>query len=236
MNFDFLVSILFPRSCLVCRKSLRAGVLCEACRRTITLHRTLFYGQCGAARPPFPYLLGAAGNYENRALKTLIHALKFRGVKAAAEPLADLIEEYILSLKINLDGHIVMPVPLSPKRFRARGFNQSECIARRLAERLGLRLETKRLVRTKHAKPQSETESVEERRNNIRGCFAVAGAGVGAGTVNGKNIVLIDDVTTSGATFFGAAQVLRAAGAAKIFALAAARAGLRHGPKAPGNA
>ncbi len=222
MNFDFLISILFPRSCLLCHKTLRAGVLCEVCRRTITLHRTLFREMNPMSdHPPFPYWLGAAGNYESPALKTLIHALKFRGVTAAATPLADIILEYVLSLKMNFDDYLVIPIPLSHKRFRARGFNQSELIARHLAARLNLQLKTNCLVRAKHAKPQSETKDLNERLNNLHGCFTIARNETSV--VNGRNIVLIDDVTTSGATFLEAAQTLKAAGAAKIFALAAAR-------------
>jgi len=235
MNFEILASVLFPRSCLVCRKYLRADVLCEGCRRTVAISGTPFCGQCGAVlpragysprlsaspcHPAFPYTLGAAGSYEDNVLKTLIHALKFRGVRAAAAPLADLMAEYVSLLKMDLREYLVTPIPLSRKRFRARGFNQSEYIAKRFAERLCLLLETGCLIRTKHAKPQSETENLRERKGNIRGCFATTDAEA----IRGKNIVLIDDVCTSGATFLEAAQTLRSAGVAKIFALAAAKA------------
>jgi len=234
MNFELLASVLFPRSCLICRKYLRTDVLCEGCRRTIAVASTSFCGQCGAAlpcadpphisaspcHPAFPYVLGAAGSYDDKALTTLIHSLKFRDMRAAAAPLADLMAEYVLFLKIDLREYLVMPIPLSRQRFRARGFNQSACIAKRFAEQLLLPLETRCLFRTKHAKPQSETENLKERKGNIRGCFTV----VDTEAIRGKNIVLVDDVCTSGATFLEAAQALKSAGAAKIFALAAARA------------
>ncbi len=233
MSFDFLVSLFFPRRCLACGKTLRAGALCASCRGEITTARTFFYGQCGsplpnpkphdprrACHPDFPYVLGAAGSYENNAMRALVHALKFRGVAATAEPLASVMAEYALPFKTDLRSYLAMPIPLSRERFRIRGFNQSECIAMQFAEYLGLPVATKCLVRIKHAKPQSETASVAERRENIRGCFAIADAAA----VRGKNVLLIDDVSTSGATFLEAACALKGAGAENIIALAAAKA------------
>ena len=232
MNFDLFTALFFPRRCLGCRKNMRAGVLCDACRATITISRTLFCGQCGIpahygkaggarsfCHPSFPYLLGAASSYENETLKALIHSLKFRNMTAAAEPLASILFEYTSVLGLDLDEFTAMPIPLSRERFRARGFNQSERIARFFALRLGLPLETNWLARVRHAKPQSETRSLAERKENIRGCFAA----MDRAAVQGKKIILIDDVSTSGATFMEAATALRAAGAAEIIALAVAK-------------
>lgn len=178
-------------------------------------------GRGPACHPAFPHLLGAAGNYENPALGALIRALKFRGVKSAAEPLADILATYMLPFAAGFKNYLVVPIPLSRKRLCLRGFNQSEFLAKRFAERFALPLETGHLVRVKHAKPQSETKSAAERRKNIRGCFAVT---AGTEIFRGKNIILVDDVSTSGATFLEAAQALRSAGAANLCALAAAKA------------
>jgi ComF family protein len=226
--FDFFASLFFPRLCLACGRSLRAGALCSSCRATIAVSRTLFCGECGIplhpvrgnCHPLFPYVLGSAGSYQNRALKELVHALKFRGIAAAAEPLATALVEYATSIDLPLAGFTVMPIPLSRERLRSRGFNQSERISKIFSERLGLPMDTRSLARVRHAKPQSETKDLVERKENIRGCFAVTERDA----VCGKNIVLIDDVTTSGATFLEAARILKEAGAAKIIALAAARA------------
>jgi competence protein ComFC len=229
MNFGFLSAVFFPCRCASCGKKLREGALCASCRGAIMIARTLFCGDCQKAvpadapsycHPSFPYLLGAAGNYENRALKELIHALKFRNIRGAAEPLAEILVRYASAFPFPFAGHTVVPIPLSKRRLRVRGFNQSEEIASRFTRHFSLPLETTWLVRVKHAKPQSETENLAERRENIRGCFAVAAPGA----VRGRTIILIDDVTTSGATFLEAATVLRAAGAEKIYALAVARA------------
>lgn len=234
MNFDFIASLFFPRICLACERSIREGMLCDGCRRSIKIARELWCAACevplpvGAigsrCHPSFPYILGAAGNYENNALKALIHALKFRGVQAAAEPLALILAEYASGLALNFEGFAVVPVPLSRERYRARGFNQAESIATLFAERMGLPLQTSWLARVKHAKPQSETESAAERKENIRGCFAVPDIGTGTAAVRGKKIILVDDVSTSGATFLEAASTLKSADAATLIAFAAAKA------------
>lgn len=227
MNFDFIISIMFPRCCMGCGILLRKGVLCEPCAAAVSVPRAFFCPQCGSARgschPDVFYHLGAAGSYANPVLKALIHSLKFRGRKAAAEPLALLLARYAASSPASLAafaGHTVVPVPLSRKRLRARGFNQAELIARRFASQLSLPIATRLLARVKHAKPQSETKNLVERKNNIRGCFSVSDPAAAAG----KCFILIDDVTTSGATFLEAARALKDAHAARVFALAVAQA------------
>ena len=225
---DFVGSLFFPRLCLACGSSLRAGALCNTCSAGMILSRTLFCGECGVptpcfthpCHPLFPYTLGSPGTYENHIFKELIHALKFNGIRIAAVPLADALVRYVSLLRIPLTGYTVVPVPLSRERLRSRGFNQSEHIANIFSERMGLPTAPRFLARVRHAKPQSETKNLAERKENIRGCFAVPRPAI----VHGKNIILIDDVTTSGATFLESARVLKSAGAARIVALAVARA------------
>jgi ComF family protein len=245
MKFGLLAEIFFPRRCVACGRKIRVGALCETCRGGIftsgAMPRSLFCGECGASvlrsphRPPpedtkspchpqFPYILGAAGSYENESLKALVHALKFRGLQRAAEPLADILAEYVAGVVaergIDLAGSQVMPVPLSRRRQRGRGFNQAELIAERFASHFKLPLDTNSLARVRHTKPQTETKDLTERKMNVLGCFAVTQPDA----VRGKKILLIDDVTTSGTTFLEASRALRAAGAVAIIALAIARA------------
>jgi ComF family protein len=233
MNFNFLGDIFFPPSCVKCGDSIVRGVLCAPCRQSIDIFDTLFCGTCAARLPEqkkichkdTPYMLGAAGRYDDDALRALIHALKFQGIAAAAEPLAEILATYTTRLDLDLRDFTVTPVPLSTKRARARGFNQSALIAESFAHALGIPFEEHLLARIQHRKPQSETEDIFERRENVKGCFALApGAGGDAMARQGKKIILIDDVTTSGTTFNEAARVLKAGGAKKILALAVAKA------------
>jgi ComF family protein len=232
MNAAFVLNILFPAECLVCGAPLVRGTLCNTCRTGITPHRTAFCGICTAplpglrsiCHPQAPYLLGAAGNYHNIALRTLIHALKFGRMKSAAEPLADILIHYCARLPMDLQGFAVIPIPISKERMRERGFNQSALIAARFAQFFGLPLKTKILSRTVHRPAQSDITDRDERHINIQNCYAAkpfTGTGICA---KNKNIILIDDVTTSGATFADAVRALRAAGARKILALAVAKA------------
>ncbi len=228
MNFNFFGDVFFPPACVACGDSIPGGIICDACKNSIDGFDTLFCGICAARLPDqkkichtdAPFLLGAAAAYDGNALRALIHALKFQGIAAAAEPLAALLVRYVARIHLSLDGFTVTPLPLSPQRARARGFNQSALIARPFAAAAGLPFEERLLARVQHRKPQSDTEDIFERRENIKGCFAPApGAAIA-----GKKIVLMDDVTTSGTTFTEAARVLRRAGAKKIIALAAAKA------------
>jgi ComF family protein len=236
MNFNFIGDIFFPPACVACGDSIASSALCAACRQSIDIFDTLFCGTCAARLPEqkkichkdAPYLLGAAGRYDDEPLRALIHALKFQGIEVAAEPLAEILVRYIARLNLDLNDFIVTPVPLSAQRARARGFNQSALIAAPFARALGLPLKEHLLARVAHRKPQSETEDIFERRENIRDCFALTDCGSSNNgnttQVLDKKIILIDDVTTSGTTFNEAARVLKSGGVKKIIALAAAKA------------
>jgi ComF family protein len=165
-------------------------------------------------------MLAAAASYDDDPLKALVHALKFEGVAGAARPLAEIMVRYVERIGIDLAGFVAMPLPLSQKRRRSRGFNQSTLIARAVAAALGLPFTENILTRVHHRPPQSETKDIFERKENIRGCFALHDADA----ARGKNVLLVDDVTTSGTTFTEAARTLKTGGAKKIIAFAAAKA------------
>jgi ComF family protein len=228
MNYHFFGDIFFPPVCVRCGDSIATGAVCDTCRSGIDIFNTLFCGTCNARLPEqkkichkdAPYMLGAAGSYDDETLRMLIHALKFQGIKSAAIPLGEILATYAKLLRLDLAGYTITPIPLSKERTRARGFNQSTLIARQYAVTLSLPFKEHLLARVAHRKPQSETQDIFERRDNIKGCFALA---TGADVQN-KNIVLVDDVSTSGTTLFEAARVLKLGGAKKILALVVARA------------
>lgn len=230
MNLGSFGDALFPPVCVGCGDSMAHGALCDACLASITIFNTLFCGACLARLPDgkkichkdAPFRLGAAAAYDDPALAAAIHALKFQGIRAAAEPLAALLTRYADRVDAPFaGGYTVVPLPLSAERRRSRGFNQAALIARPFAATLGLPVEEDLLARVVHRKPQSDTEDIFERRENVRGCFAPAPGA--EERISGKKIVLVDDVVTSGTTFTEAARVLRDAGAKRIFALAVAK-------------
>ncbi len=118
---------------------------------------------------------------------------------------------------LNFHDNLIVPVPLSRKRLRWRGFNQAELLARRVAEEYGLALDGGNLIRVKHKTAQAKLNEIK-RLDNIKNCFVWQG-----GNLNKKNIILIDDVVTTGATLNECARVLKANGAGEVFGLVVAK-------------
>jgi ComF family protein len=222
---EALRHIFFPPRCAPCGKIIARGAICDDCRKTINIDRTLFCGTCRARLPSAqttchknaPYILAAPGNYDNAALRELIHALKFRRARDAAEPIGEIIARYLQNLTIDLSRYVIIPVPLSSRRRRERGFNQSELIGKILFTQTGIPMRIDILKRTRHTSPQSETENIGERRRNVEHAFRIV-------RPPPPHIILLDDVTTSGSTFREAARALRESGARKIIGLATAKA------------
>lgn len=244
MNVRSVLDFIFPPVCLHCGIHLRdraakntlfpgataSGALCRPCLETISLYGTLFCGKCYARLPigkkichrDFPYILGAAASYSDQAVQDLIHGLKFRRIADAAVSLSETLVRYAekaLPLT-SLKQHVVVPIPLSRERERARGFNQARLIADLFAKHFGFPMHVGALERIRNTGAQSELKSYEERRENVKDCFAV----LEPEAVQGKRIILIDDVTTSGMTLYEAARTLKSAGAKDIIALVVAKA------------
>ena len=149
-------------------------------------------------------------------LRDIVHALKYERRFSIAKPLAALMRVAGQSLLSEAD--CVIPVPLHERRRRQRGFNQ----ARELARRLGPPL-VDALVRTRFTEPQVELPA-DLRRSNVLGAFRCRTTWLqGRPNVTGRHVVLVDDVSTTGATLEACAAVLKAAGAADVAALTAAR-------------
>ena len=225
---DCVLDIFFPSICPGCGKNVTGGqVVCFSCFENIPINKSLFCGSCGARLPEnkkichldFPYILGVATTYKNETARNLIRELKFGFIKNASSPLAELLIAYAESIGIAEDDWIVVPIPLGKKRLRQRGFNQATAIAEIFAGHYSLAVEKEGFVRHKETKPQTEMKNFESRVENAGGCFSVTAPEKFAG----RNIILIDDVSTSGATFFEAATSLKKSGAKKIVALAAAK-------------
>jgi ComF family protein len=224
-----IINALFPPRCLGCNAILRAGgAACAACLANVPHHRTLFCGRCRSrlpdgrkiCHPAFPYRLGAAADYDTALVRALIHGLKFERIREAAIPLAECLNAYADELPLPRVNLIAVPIPLGRRRERERGFNQAGLIGAAFAAHRRCPLLDDVLIRTRDTDPQSARERLEDRWGNVRGCFTVARPE----PIAKRTVVLIDDVTTSGATFFEAATVLKRAGARSVIALAVAKA------------
>jgi len=187
-------------------------MFCPVCRARIPEGRKICHFNC-------PYLLAAACDFGNPVVQNAIHFLKYRNVKGLAENFSEIISDYLLELNLDLSGFFITPVPLHKKRERLRGFNQARLIAESVSRKTGVPLENF-LIKTKNNKQQAGLRDCEKRKENAKGCFAA----INPKSIAGKNIVLVDDVFTSGATMDEAVKALKESGAKKIIALVIAKA------------
>lgn len=157
-----------------------------------------------------------AAIYDKGPLKEMIHHLKYTGYKSFAEDLGHLIF-LRLNKKIPPGKILVVPVPLHPKKESERGFNQAELIAEYFSKKLKLSGACV-LVRTKETETQVKLDR-NERLKNLKGAFACRDKK----TVKGKTILLVDDVTTTGATLNECAKVLLESGARSVWGVVAAK-------------
>jgi ComF family protein len=179
-------------------------------------------GLCRRTEPPFARAT-AYGSYES-GLRELIHLLKYGGVRPAANVLGRMLAEAIATLEPELpaDSIAVVPVPLHRIKLRQRGFNQAELILRAALKikQPGdrLRLCAGVLERKRETASQIGLTS-HQRRENLRGAFGVAQPEA----VKGREVLVVDDVYTTGATVSECTRVLRRAGATKVWVATVAR-------------
>lgn len=130
--------------------------------------------------------------------------------------LAGLMAEHLVEMQIFAD--VIIPVPLHGKRLRERGYNQSALLAEHIGKLVSLPVDEQSLMREKFALPQARTSGINERRNNVTDVFRCSG-----NLVAEKNVLLIDDVSTTGATLDACASVLKKAGALSVWGLTLAK-------------
>ena len=154
--------------------------------------------------------------YFERQLRGAMHRLKYRGQAALATPLGQEMAAYWLRDPVPAD--VVVPVPLHTARLRERGHNQASLLAREVARVAGMRLDEETLVRIRATASQVGL-SASERKNNVRGAFRCRD-----GALAGRQVLLVDDVCTTGATLDAAAMALLIGGAGMVQGLTLARA------------
>lgn len=207
--------------CAACLDSLTADDVshaCPRCGRTFGSQPvSVGCNSCKAAPPPFD-AAASFGVYDG-ALRRLIHLLKYEKMLPLAGPLAAR-----MACRLPAFGgvDVVVPVPLYWTRQWSRGFNQSALLAKRLAARGGAGYGPRVLKRTRPTAAQAGL-SDSQRIKNMRGAFAARRGS----RLEGRRVLLVDDVMTTGATLGAAAEALKAAGASYVGALTLARA-VRH--------
>ena len=210
---DWLLDLIYPPRCAFCRRLLSGREK----------------GVCRFCRPKLPYVPadGQVQHFRNvdkclsplyyhDSVKDSLHRYKFGGATAYADIYSEFIVKCIDENQISCDS--ITWVPLSRRRLRERGYDQAELLAKLIAKHLG-QSPVRLLKKQRDTPPQSKTGSVEKRRANIAGAYACLRPEL----VQGKQVLLVDDIVTTGATLSEAARVLKKAGAKEVICVTLAR-------------
>lgn len=224
-----LLNLFFPIECLNCQAE--GEYLCQKCFRQIKFNDSSEMKQAESnLKIPSLEKIFIAGDYEDKLLKNLIKKYKYGFMK----PLGNILARFLITFwnfqeetkqneikqdkmknKIPTDL-LVIPIPLTAKRLRWRGFNQAEIIAREFSKYFAYKFNSDLKREGKQNTQASLNEN--DRLENIKNAFTWSGE-----NLKGKNILLIDDVVTTGATINEAAETLKKAGAGAIYGLVLAK-------------
>lgn len=174
---------------------------------------------CGGCLRKRPYFKSISAPFiYNEAISRAVHLFKYKGKRSISKSLGLLLAKFARRWwHWNRDNYLIMPVPLTPKKMRERGFNQSLILARYVAKEIGLPIDYLSLRKIKDTPPQSLLKK-EEREKNVKNSFAVSN-----NSLKGKKVILIDDVATTGTTLNECTKVLKKSGVKEVLCLVLAR-------------
>lgn len=208
-GLDTLLDLLFPPKCPFCRKVLDAPGMCPECEASLP-----WTDGDGGLRTLRGGLLCAAPLWYEDSVREAIRHFKFHGGVSAAGPLGELVAQAAAE-RFSGEFDVVTWAPVSARRLRKRGYDQSRLLAERACALWGV--EPERLLRKVRDNPaQSSLERAEDRWRNTEGVYEAQGDAAG------RRVLLIDDICTTGATLVSAAGTLLSAGAAGVVCAAAA--------------
>ena len=231
-----LVDLAFPPSCLACRKATEASnALCPACWSAIRFIERPFCERLGTpfavdlgaeglvspdaiANPPVYARARAVAQFDDGPARALVHRLKYGDRLELARSMGAWMARAGDELLIEAD--VLIPVPLHRGRLARRRFNQAALLARIVSDRTGVPMEAFALTRVRPTPPQVGLTRTQ-RAANMQGAFRVLAEA--RGHVEGKAVVLVDDVMTSGATINAAARAVLRGGARRVDVLVFAR-------------
>lgn len=231
-TLETLRDLFFPPHCAGCGKAVATGFLCPTCAGSVEYIRE---PRCEVCSQPFEGVMDGftCTNCRGRAfhficavtvlrsrgvVREMIHRLKYNGEVWLAEPLGEYLEQGFDDprlLEVDIDA--VVPVPLHSLRRREREFNQSELLAKKVSQRCQIPFQDI-LLRGRYTVTQTHFDRVQ-RMQNLRDAFAIRQNA----DVSGKNLLLVDDVLTTGSTLDECARVLLDAGAQSVRALTVGR-------------
>ena len=230
-----LLDLIFPLRCAVCGEILmmeeRKGYLCRNCSEEIPYfpkkvcphcgNETENAGFCGFCMKHFAFVSACAA-FPYKEVRDAIHLFKYDGDKTIGYGLGELMAEYLLNdhAELLVKTDMMVSVPLHPKKEKHRGFNQTQILCERIAEKTGLLFEKKALERKRETIAQSELNP-EERKQNLKDAFSAAT------DFTGKRVLLVDDIFTTGTTCNECAKELYRAGAKEVMVFTLSAAGTK---------
>lgn len=231
---NWFLDLIFPVRCVgcgkfgdyVCRVCLKSILIkknfeCIGCKRNTPFGQTCFL----CAKTNLVDQLLIIADYKNPLIEKSLKFLKYKFIRDLEQPLSILTKKYLkwltLDKKFNVfqDNPLLIPIPLHPRRLNWRGFNQSELLAKELADAFQMEVATDIIERWGNAVPQADIKEREERLKNLDDAFRV----LNKNKLAGREVILIDDVCTTGATLNECAKVLKANGVSKVTGLVIAR-------------
>lgn len=234
---NFTLDLFFPKFCLGCQKE--GSYLCYDCRHLLDICEFTYclceraprlpigninQGKCPkCSHKNLSGLFFALPFKENQLTKKIIYQFKYEPyLKDLAEIIASVLIEYFIKIGNNTlpfwENSILIPVPLDKNKFKTRGYNQSEELAKELSKKIEIPLIVDNLIKMKPTLSQMELSKVE-REKNLKDAFAIKNPE----SLRGKKIFLVDDVYTTGSTMQECAKVLRKSGAKSVWGIAIAR-------------
>jgi competence protein ComFC len=228
----FFYDLIFPRECVCCQTE--GAWLCAKCMPLIKLNNELFCIKCdslsvqGRFCPDCGYRnylngVWVAADYSDKGLSTLIKIFKYRFAVEIAEDLGIILKDFLLNQIISariepIDNYLLIPVPLSKSRLAWRGFNQAEALAGIIYKQgFGLDKDFTDLKRIRYCGPQTKLNK-PERIKNVQNSFKWRGT-----SLDGRKIILVDDVVTTGSTLNECAKELKRNGAKEVWGLVIAK-------------
>lgn len=230
------LSLIYPQACQICENSVESkadGFVCDGCwRKThVFSDREIICSKCSAfLKKGIPTVetfcrrcdtdeydqARAVGLYENALA---VSVLNLKKQPFLPQRLQNLLIKTFLNSPFQ-DATRIVPVPLSKKRFQERGFNQAASIAKVIANETQIKLDEASLARTIHTEKHRAGMDRKARGGSVKNVFEVKRPNL----IKGENILLIDDVFTSGATVSNCAKILKKSGANKVYVLTISRA------------
>ena len=207
--FNSILNFFFPQQCMICGRIIYSDkneYHCSKCKKLLNLNphtarKGIFLKECWAI------------SHHRGIIKELIYLFKYQNKPYLSTFFGEILADY-LKEKIFLNFDLIIPIPLHKRRQEERGYNQSELLANVVSKKLNISVDKKSLKRIKNTISQFEL-NLKQRKDNIKNAFEIKNKGI----INGKTILLIEDISTTGTTLEECSRILKKAKAKEVFSL-----------------